>query len=177
MIKSMTGFASMTREDDRATIGVTIRTLNHRHLDLQLRLPQSLAGIESETRALVGKHVARGRVELNLTLQLRQIPTVEVEFNEEFGRALEQALEQARARGLITGALTPGDLLRLPQALTIRDRPASTDDPMMENVAAQARLTVADALNDLDSMRAREGEHLRADLDQRRTVVADLIEQ
>ena len=39
-------------------------------------------------------------------------------------RALEAALEQARERGLVTGALTPGDLLRLPQALTIRERPA-----------------------------------------------------
>ena len=50
MIKSMTGFASATREDDRATIGVTIRALNHRHLDLQLRLPQSLAAIERDIR-------------------------------------------------------------------------------------------------------------------------------
>ena len=43
MIKSMTGFTSITREDERATVAVTIRALNHRHLDLQLRLPQSLA--------------------------------------------------------------------------------------------------------------------------------------
>ena len=42
----MTGFAAVTREDDRATIAVTIRALNHRYLDLQLRIPQSLAAIE-----------------------------------------------------------------------------------------------------------------------------------
>ena len=40
MIKSMTGFAAVTREDERATVAVTIRALNHRYLDLQLRLPQ-----------------------------------------------------------------------------------------------------------------------------------------
>ena len=45
MIKSMTGFAALTREDERATISVTIRAVNHRHLDLQLRNPQSLAAI------------------------------------------------------------------------------------------------------------------------------------
>jgi uncharacterized protein (TIGR00255 family) len=177
MIKSMTGFTSVTREDDRATISVTIRTLNHRHLDLQLRLPQALATVESETRALVARHVARGRVELNLSLQLRQTPSVEVEFNEEFGRALETAIEQARARGLVTGTLTPGDLLRLPQALTIRERPADNDDPVMENVSMQAGAAIAEALTDLDSMRTREGDHLRADLDQRRTLVADLVER
>ena len=54
MIKSMTGFASLTREDERATIAVTIRAVNHRHLDLQLRMPQSLAAIEAE-RARAGR--------------------------------------------------------------------------------------------------------------------------
>ena len=79
-------------------------------------------------RALVAKRVARGRVELSLSLQLRQTPGVEVEFNEEFGRALEVALDQARERGLVAGALTPGDLLRLPQALTIRERQPDDDE-------------------------------------------------
>jgi uncharacterized protein (TIGR00255 family) len=177
MIKSMTGFAAVTREDDRATLAVTIRALNHRHLDLQLRVPHSLAAIETDVRGLVSRRVARGRVELSLSLQLRQTPGVDVEFNDEFGRALEIALEQARARGLVTGALTPGDLLRLPQAITIRERQTEADESLMIDVAARARQAVEDALTDLDSMRSVEGDHLRADLDQRRALVADLVER
>jgi uncharacterized protein (TIGR00255 family) len=177
MIKSMTGFATVTREDERATIAVTIRALNHRYLDLQLRLPQALASIETEIRTLVGRRVARGRIELSLSLQLRQTPGVDVEFNDDFGRALETALEQARARGLVSGALTPGDLLRMPQAITIRERPVGSDEAAMLEVAARAGATVDEALADLDSMRAREGDHLRADLDQRRMLVADLVER
>src|SRR6266850_7795897 len=103
MIKSMTGFASITRENERATMTVTIKSLNHRYLDLQLRIPQSLAALEADVRTLIGKRVARGRVELSLSLQLRQLPGVEVEFNEEFGRALSAALDDARARGLVAG--------------------------------------------------------------------------
>ena len=173
----MTGFASVAREDERVTVSVTIRALNHRYLDLQLRMPQSLAPIESEVRALVGRFVARGRVELGVSLQLRQVPGVDVEFNEEFGRALETALEQARARGLVAGALTPGDLLRMPQAITIKDRQPSDDVEAQQAVAAQARQAVEEALRDLDRMREREGDHLRNDLDQRRTLVADLVER
>src|SRR4051812_12226575 len=160
MIRSMTGFAAITREDERATVAVTIRALNHRYLDLQLRIPQSLAAIEAEVRALVGKFVARGRVELSVALQLRQVPDVEVEFNEEFGRALERALEQARSRGLVAGALPPGDLPRLPQALTIREKQAEADTDAMDRVAATARETVSAALADLDRMRGTEGDHL-----------------
>ena len=177
MIKSMTGFAAVTREDDRATIAVTIRSLNHRHLDLQLRIPQSLAAIEGDLRSLVGKRVSRGRVELGLSLQVRQVPGVEVEFNEEFGRALETAIDQARAQGLVTGALTPGDLLRLPQALTIRERPSDTDEAAQAELAARTRETIDQARMELDLMRVREGDDLRADLDARRTFGADVVER
>ena len=82
MIKSMTGFSAITREDEWATMTVTIRALNHRYLDLQLRIPQALAAIEPAVRTLVGRSVSRGRIELSLSLQLRQTPAVEVEFNE-----------------------------------------------------------------------------------------------
>src|SRR5262245_42204039 len=173
----MTGFASVTREDDRATMTVTIRALNHRYLDLQLRIPQTLAALEADVRALVGKRVARGRVELALSLQLRQVPTVDVEFNEAFGRALETALDQARSRGLVSGALTPGDLLRMPQAITIRDKQATEDPEVQAALAGQTLVAIDDALADLDGMRSREGDHLRADLDSRRALVADLVER
>jgi uncharacterized protein (TIGR00255 family) len=177
MIKSMTGFAAVTREDDRATVAVTIRALNGRFLDLQLRMPQSLGSVEADVRALVSRHVARGRVELSVSLQQRQAPGVEIEFNDEFGRALETALDQARARGLVAGPLTPGDLLRLPQAISIRERQAGDDEAAQQAVGAQARVAVEQALADLDGMRSREGDHLRADLDMRRNLVSDLVER
>jgi uncharacterized protein (TIGR00255 family) len=177
MIKSMTGFASVTREDERATITATIRALNHRYLDLQLRIPQSCAAIEPDVRTLVGRRVARGRVELSLSMQLRQVPAMEVEFNEAFGDALLAALERARERGLVAGTLAPGDLLRLPQALTIRDRPIAADDEVEQAMMERACEVIDAALVDLESMRAREGTHLRRDLDFRREVVSDLVER
>src|SRR6186713_1826567 len=139
MIKSMTGFAAVTQEDERATIAVTVKSLNHRHLDLQLRIPQSLAAVESDIRALIARRVSRGRVELSLSLQVRQLPGVDVEFNEEFGLALERAIDKARDQGLVAGALTPGDLLRLPQALTIRERQADADEEAQAELAARAQ--------------------------------------
>jgi uncharacterized protein (TIGR00255 family) len=157
VIKSMTGFAAVSREDERATVAVTVRALNHRYLDLQLRVPQSLAAMEAEIRSLVAKRIARGRVELGIALQLRQVPGVEVEFNESFGRALESALEQARGRGLVSGTLTPGDLLRMPQALTIRERQTDADESTLAAVATQAGDAVDEALRSLDEMRTTEG--------------------
>src|SRR4030095_6094169 len=129
----MTGFSDLTREDERATMTVTIKSLNHRYLDLQLRMPQSLATMEADVRTLVGKRVARGRVELGLSVQLRPVPGVEVEFNAEFAQAVGAALDRAREMGLVSGSLAPGDLLRFPQALSIRDR----QPPARDNLSAR----------------------------------------
>lgn len=176
MITSMTGFAAVTREEERATVSVTIRAVNHRHLDLQLRMPQSLAGIEADVRALVSRAVVRGRVEVSVSVQSRQAPEVEVELNESVARALAQALDRARERNLVAGPLTPGDLLRLPQAIVIREK-AVDDEAAAAAVADQARAAIEAAIAGLQTMRATEGEHLRADLDERRALVADLVER
>ena len=174
MIKSMTGFASLTRDDEHGSIGVTIRSVNHRFLDMQLRLPPSIADIEPRLRALVQKHLARGRVEISISLQLRQNAAPQIELNEEFAKALSGAMAQARSRGLIGGELTPGDLLRLPQALTIREKLVETG-----GVSSLLGTAIDDAVESgimqLEEMRVREGVHLRADLDARKGLLAGLI--
>ena len=173
----MTGFASLTHEDDRATIGVTIRAVNHRFLDVQLRIPQAFGDLEPRVRALLQKRLARGRVELAISVQLRHAAAPTVDLNEEFANALTAALEQARERGLVAGQLTPGDLLRMPQAITIRERSGEVDPAVAAQTAASVEAAVEQALADLDAMRAREGTHLRADLAARKEALAAMIER
>jgi uncharacterized protein (TIGR00255 family) len=175
MIKSMTGFASLTHEDERATIGVTVRAVNHRFLDLQLRIPQSLAEVEPRVRALLQKRLARGRVELQISVQLRTPAAPSVELNEEFAAALSAAIDRARERGLVAGTLTPGDLLRLPQAISVRDRAAEPDPRAEAQLTSSVEAAVDQALADLDAMRVREGGHLREDLDGRKHSLAFFI--
>ena len=171
----MTGFASLTHEDERATIGVTVRAVNHRFLDLQLRIPQSLADVEPRVRGLLQKRLARGRIELQISVQLRNPVAPSVELNEEFANALTLAIDRARERGLVSGTLTPGDLLRLPQAISVRDRAAEADPESEAQLTASVEAAVEQALADLDAMRIREGGHLRVDLDGRREALAAFI--
>ena len=172
----MTGFASLTRDDEAATITVTVKSVNHRFLDVQLRMPPSLGSLEARVRPLVQQHVARGRVEISVSLQQRRVPSLEVELNEAFLDALSGAIDRARERGHISGTMTPGDLLRFPQALAIREKqdvPEGSDDQVMIRVEE----AIAAALADLDAMRTREGEYLRTDLDARRHLLADLFDR
>jgi uncharacterized protein (TIGR00255 family) len=176
MIKSMTGFASISRDDDYTAIAVTVKSVNHRFLDLQLRIPGTLAPIESRIRSLVQSRIARGRVEIAITLQQRRMPAVEVELNEPLLGALSAALERARAQGYLDGPVSAGDLLRFPQALTIREK---VEEESGEDSALARRVeeTVAGALDELETMRSREGDYLRADLDRRRVRLGELFER
>jgi uncharacterized protein (TIGR00255 family) len=176
MIKSMTGFASLTHEDERATIGVTVRAVNHRFLDLQLRVPHAFGDVEPRLRSLLQKRLARGRVEIGIAVQVRDASTPIVELNMEVAQALSAAIEQARAQGLVSGTLSPGDLLRLPQAIAVRERSVEADPAIEARIAVSIEAAVEQALADLDAMRVREGAHLAADLDTRRQMLVQLIE-
>jgi uncharacterized protein (TIGR00255 family) len=177
MIRSMTGFASLTHEDEHATVDVTIRSVNHRYLDLQIRLPQWLAELETRVRSVLQKGLSRGRVEAAIAVQLRTAVTPAVELDVNFVDALAAAFDDVRARGLVTGALTPGDLLRLPQAVSIRERAAEYTAAQVSRVGASVETSVERAVAELDAMRVREGAHLRADLDSRRLALGGMIER
>jgi len=171
----MTGFASLTRDEESVTLGVTIRAVNHRFLDVQLRIPSSLASVEPRLRAIVQQRIARGRVEVSVSVQSRKPPAIDVEVNEAVIEGLAAALERARERGIVNGTLTPGDVLRFPQAVTVRDRQEAVDTDAALAATAEGALT--DAVEQLDGMRTSEGQHLRAELDSRRAQLADLFER
>jgi uncharacterized protein (TIGR00255 family) len=176
MIKSMTGFASVTHDDELASISVTVKSVNHRFLDLQLRMPGTLAPLEPRIRSLVQGRVARGRLEVAVAVQQRGEATMEVELNEAFLGPLAAAVDRARELGFVEGSLSVGDLLRFPQALAIREK---APDASIEGspIAERLERALEGALDELETMRLREGGYLRADLDARRTRLGDLFER
>jgi uncharacterized protein (TIGR00255 family) len=174
MIKSMTGFASLTHEGSAATVTITVKGVNHRFLDLQLRMPSTLAAIESRLRSIVQQKIARGRIEATIAAQPRVGATsILIEVNDGVVESLSAALERARERGLVAGPLTPGDLLRFPQAITVSETKESVD----ADVFADVESALSQALDQLNTMRTNEGGLLRADLDTRRTLLGDMFQR
>ena len=174
MIKSMTGFASVAADEPSASIAVTIRGVNHRFLDIQLRAPSSLGAIEGRLRSLVQQRIARGRIDLSISVQSRKQPIVDVEVNEQVIAALSAAFERLRERGLVQALPDAGDILRFPQAIALREREDEGEDV---SIAPSVEAAVSTALEQLDRMRALEGEHLRTELDGRRERLRELFGQ
>lgn len=164
MIRSMTGFASVSREADGVSAAVTIKSVNHRFLDIQIKAPSSLAGLEGRIKTLLQQRLTRGRVEVALSCDDTSEPQRVVTLNEALVVQVNAVVDAARNKGLVTGALTASDLLRIPHALDIRLAPAA-DVP--DSAAAVVEAALADAIDALVIMRETEGRFLASDLDSR----------
>ncbi len=173
MITSMTGFASAARETDDLAVNVTLRAVNHRHLDVQFRLPPSLQVLEPSMRAAIQARLARGRLEVAMSVQERVEPVTVVEVDRILVQAIGRAIDEVRAAGLVDGPLTPGDVLRLPQVLKVREERPEVDAARLGEVVDAV---LAEALDALNEMRRREGQFLSAELEERRQALLGLVD-
>ena len=115
MIRSMTGFARRERQGPWGTLACEIRSVNHRYLELSLRLPEDLRGLEGDARQTVSAALRRGKVDVGVYLRGQPAQTGTLEIN----RALVDQL--ARTARDVAGmadsslaAVSPLELLRWP---------------------------------------------------------------
>lgn len=175
MIRSMTGFAAVSREDAGERVNVTVKSVNHRFLDSQIKAPQALSAIESRVRSILQRKLTRGRVELSLNVEHTALPAREVVLDERLLDQVSFALAAARERGLVTGGLTVSDVLRIPQVMEIR---AKTDaSGVSESLTALVESVLEDAIDALVVMRTTEGRFLEADLQTRLGTIASFVDE
>jgi uncharacterized protein (TIGR00255 family) len=165
-ISSMTGFArTQVRVHDQLLYTLSIKSVNHRFLDLQLRLPQGMDALEMELRRAMKENLLRGHVELALSVD-RSVQQ-KAGYNRELVAGYLDAFKAARDEFNILGEPDLNTVLRLPGALQNDNRSNGDEDAaaLAESVMQQ----IGPLLNELKSMRDREGEALetilRASLD------------
>ena len=159
MILSMTGFAAVAAELPGCSLAVELRSVNHRYLDLQLRLPDELRALETAIRELLSKDLKRGKIDCRIALNRTAPGAAALAINAERVAQLRDAASEVLRHAPGSGPLSTVEILRWPGVLT---------DPSVdaETLAGQALLLVRQALADLSGSRAREGEKLREVLEQ-----------
>jgi uncharacterized protein (TIGR00255 family) len=176
VIRSMTGFASVSREAGGDKVSLMLKSVNHRFLDVQLKAPQSLASMEQRIRAGLQQKLTRGRVEASLFVERTALPAREIVLDEKLLENLAELVEGARARGLVTGTLTVSDLLRVPQVLEVRPK-GEPGAAVSETLAALIETAVRDATDALVVMRETEGRFLAADLAAKLAVIGGFVDE
>jgi uncharacterized protein (TIGR00255 family) len=167
MIRSMTGYGAASLESEALRAAVTVRSLNHRFLDLSLHLPRRLQALEVEAKEQVAAVVARGRVEVSLQAVLPQGEAETVVASRPLVASLVRALRDMQNEHGLEGGASVADLVRFPGALE-RVETAST---VPEEVRTAVGELLGRALDGLSAMRRAEGERLRVELERLLAVI------
>ena len=170
---SMTGFARVqVRVNDQLGYTLSLKSVNHRFLDVQLRLPSSLDALEIDLRRTIKENLIRGHVELALSVE--RTTQQSAGYNRELITNYLAAFSAARDEHALTGQPDLNAILRLPGALQGDNRGPADDDTnaLIESVQRE----IVPLLAQLKTMRAREGDALEAILHASLDRLAEAVE-
>ena len=163
MLKSMTAYAFVERQDGDLAVSTEIRSYNSRYLDVVLRMPQGYAGFEDKLKGVVSAAMERGRVEVRVMVQDNSSAACAYQVDLQRAEAYRTAAGQLSAHlEMGSGALSLEYLLGVPGVI----QPADTRgdiDAHWELIES----TVTEALAELNQMRIKEGEFTGNDLSKR----------
>ncbi|MEW6167106.1 MAG: YicC/YloC family endoribonuclease [Pseudomonadota bacterium] len=170
MTKSMTGYARVERAAQWGRISWELRSVNHRYLDVQFKLPEEFRALESDLRVVAGARLARGKIECALRYQREVAPGERIELDLNRVQQLRQALDALNAE---FGAITAPEPMRLLSYPGVVREERADFAPLL----AEARAAFDEALDQFGASRASEGERLAQFMLDRCDVLATLVEQ
>lgn len=149
----MTGFARRERQGPWGTLVCELRTVNHRYLEISLRLPDELKALDNDVRQSIGAALRRGKVDASLYLRSAAGTQRSLELDQSLLDELLARIEQVRSRLKDPAAVSPVELLRWPGVV----REAEIDT---KPVLVAALEVLREALSELNEMRSREGQRI-----------------
>jgi uncharacterized protein (TIGR00255 family) len=169
-LRSMTGYAQAHAVENGWSLRVSLRSVNHRFLDLHLRVPEGLAPLEPLMRKLVREHLRRGHVDL--TVQFDVAGSAAVGVNREVASAyINAAKDLSDEFGLRSNPDIAG-IMRLPGVI---GNPVASIESELERVEASLTKCLGEALDKLDRMREQEAGHLSEEMAGRLAAMSTLV--
>ncbi len=170
MISSMTAFARQEHTDSWGSLTLELRSVNHRYLDLGLRLPDELRVLEGRIRERIQNQLNRGKVDLQVRYQPEQHASGELQLDTTLIEQLASASEQVKRYFPEHRPISTLEIMRWPGVLQI-------PQVAPEVLHARAMELLDAALAELIQGRQREGEKLKAILEQRCNGIMEIVQQ
>ena len=170
MISSMTGFAAAAQDGDEGSLAVELKTVNHRYLEFQTRIPEELRPLEPAMREAVAARLTRGKVDCRITFTPVASARRSLVPDSAALAALQAASRQVLAQFPEARPMSVSEVLHWPGVLADESLSA---DKVKERVMA----LIARAIKDLDQTRAREGAKLEAILRERLDRMSALVKE
>lgn len=159
MVKSMTGFGRCELSDGQRKITVEMKSVNHRFLDITIKMPKKLNFFEANIRTVLKKYIQRGKVDIFILYEDLTENTNVLKYNYELAKEYFMYFEKMSSQFGIENNITVADLAKFPEILTMEEQ--SVDEESLWNLLEKA---VTGAAVGLVETRNVEGENLRQNL-------------
>ena len=164
MITSMTGFGSARTEGANLTVLVEIKSVNHRYIDIHIKIPGEFQSFENPIRQKIAATFKRGRFDGFVRIDYRR-SAVKLEANENLIRAYVELQERLKRQFPIEGGVTLDMLSRIPGLIAVSDSGLSPEELAL--IGSAVDNSTAEACRKLAGMREIEGKTLMRDIDSR----------
>ena len=159
MIKSMTGFGRCEAVTDECKISVEIKAVNHRYLDLSIKMPKKFNYFEAAMRTLLKDYIQRGKVDVFITYEDYTEDQVSLKYNSTLAAEYMKNFEKMAEQFGLEDDVTVSMLSRCPEVLTMEQVPEDE-----EHMWAMLQEVLKGAAENFVETRLREGENLKNDL-------------
>ena len=158
MIKSMTGYGKSNMSKNLREYQVEIKSVNHRYLDVSIKMPRSLSYLEEEIKKAVSAKLTRGKVDVFITFNNNSLEGRDIKINTEIARMyIKELRDLAESEGIVAD-IPVTEISKLPDVLTIQN---NQDDETIKNEILEV---TNKAIENLVEMRKVEGEKIAQDL-------------
>ena len=175
MLKSMTGYGRVKVENDLREITVELRSVNHRYLDLNIKVPRIYGYLEDVVSKQAQAAIARGKVDIFVSVRAKEGADIKVTPNMAVIQGYVDAIKKVSETYGLSDEVTALSLLRLPDAMEQNKEEADADQ-----LKAEVSAVLAQALEEYNAMREKEGARLVEDVIYRAGLIAksvDFVEQ
>lgn len=159
MIKSMTGFGRYEVSEENRKITVEMKSVNHRYLDVTLKMPKKLNFFDAAIRTILKEYIQRGKVDVYITYEDLSESNVALAYNQEIASQYMEYFRQMEEQFGLVNDVQVSMLARCPEVLVMEEK--AEDEEEIWHLLEQA---VRGACEKFVESRIREGEALRADL-------------
>ena len=159
MIKSMTGFGRYEYQSGAKKFTVELKSVNHRYLDVNIRMPKKFNFFETAIRTLLKQYASRGKVDIFITYEDNSESQVALKYNEALATEYMQYFKQMEEKFGLDNDIRVSTLARCPEVLTMEEKP---DDE--EELWKGLETALNGAFTQFVETRITEGENLKKDI-------------
>ena len=171
MIKSMTGYGKANLSKDKREYQVEIKSVNHRYLDICVKMPRVLSYLEEEVKKQISSQIKRGKVDVFITFENNSVEDKEIKINTEIAKIYIEELKKLAKQENILDNIEVTEISKLPDVLTIQN---NQEDETIKDALLEA---VSNATENLVQMRSIEGNKMADDLVARIQGIKEKVEE